>query len=286
MIETDKQQRQILRYFLGNPLTAFGSGVILLLVLIALFAPFLATHDPNAINIAERLRAPGVNHFFGTDDVGRDLFSRVLFGTRISLTMGLSAVALVFVFGCLIGGMSALLGGRVDVIIMRFMDIMLSVPGLVLAMSLAAALGPSLFNVLLALCIVRTPHYVRLMRGQALSIRNLGYVEMARVNGAGYWHILRYHIIPNGVPPVLIQATSDIGGVILAVSTLSFIGLGAQPPTAEWGAMISAGRQYILSHWWYATFPGLAILVTVMGFNLLGDGLRDLYDPKSSRRSA
>ena len=274
--------RQVLLSLSGNPLTLFGCVIVIGLVVSALLAPFIATHDPDAINISARLQPPGWEYFFGTDDVGRDIFSRVIFGARISLAVGILGVLIVFCIGLLVGGLSALLGGWVDTLIMRLLDIMLAVPGLVLAMSLAAALGPNLVNVLLALCIVRSPHYIRLMRSQALSIKNQGYVEMARINGAGRWHILRFHIIPNSLPPVLIQATSDIGGVILAVSALSFIGLGAQPPTAEWGAMVSTGRQYILNHWWYATFPGLAIMLTVLGFNLLGDGLRDVFDPKST----
>jgi peptide/nickel transport system permease protein len=176
--------------------------------------------------------------------------------------------------------MSGVIGGRFDSLTMRLMDIMLSVPSLVLIMALAAALGPSLFNAMLAITLVRIPFYVRLARGQALSIRQMGYVKAAQTFGAGRWHIVLWHVARNAMPPLLVQLSLDIGSAILMASALGFIGLGAQQPTAEWGAMVATGRNYILDHWWYSTFPGLAILVTATGFNLLGDGVRDLLDPR------
>lgn len=264
-----------------NPLATAGGAVVLGMAVLALFSPILAPYDYQQIDIANRLAAPTADHLMGTDELGRDIFSRVVFGARISLPLGIAVVACIASLGLVIGGLSGLVGGFTDAVLMRCADVVLSIPGLILAMSLAAALGPSLQNVVIALALVRLPHYVRLARGQALVVRSAGYVDAAKLAGGGTLYRLRHHILPNIATPVLIQATSDIGGVILAASSLSFLGLGAQPPTPEWGAMVSTGRQYFLTHWWYATFPGLAILITAMGFNLLGDGLRDAFDPRA-----
>jgi peptide/nickel transport system permease protein len=182
--------------------------------------------------------------------------------------------------GVLIGCFSGVVGGRVDTAIMRLMDVVLALPALVLAMALAAALGPSLFNSMLAVAIVRIPAYVRLARGQTLSLREQVFVKAARTYGASPFYILRWHLLPNAMSPIIVQATLDLGGVVLIAAALSFIGLGAQPPTAEWGALVSSGRSYMLDQWWYATFPGLAILITAMGCNLVGDGIRDMLDPR------
>jgi peptide/nickel transport system permease protein len=235
---------------------------------------------PNKINLQARLAPPSAVHWFGTDEVGRDIFARVLNGGRLSVGVGLFVVMVAGSVGSLIGGLSGVVGGRTDTAIMRLMDVVLSVPSLVLTMALAAALGPSLFNAMLAITFVRIPTYVRLARGQTLIIREAAYVKAARTFGAGPLQILRWHVAANAVSPLLVQATLDIGSTILMASALSFIGLGAQPPAAEWGAMIAVGRNHILDQWWYSAFPGLAILVTAIGFNLLGDGLRDLIDPK------
>ncbi len=266
-----------------SPLTLVGLAVIAAVLLVVLFAPLIATHDPYAIDLRARLAPPGAAHWFGTDEVGRDLFSRVVYGTRTSVGVGVAIVAISAVLGMAIGSIAGLVGGRVDTVVMRLMDVILSVHSLVLAMALAAALGPSLFNAMLAVALVRVPVYVRLVRGQALALRERDYVRAARTFGASALHIARRHIAPNALSPVIVQTTLDLGGAILTAAALSFIGLGAQQPTAEWGSMVSAGRNFLLDQWWYPTFPGLAILVTAMGFNLLGDGLRDILDPRGRR---
>ena len=263
-----------------SPLTMAGLLITVTVLLVMVFAPWLAPHEPNALNLAQRLAAPSAAHWFGTDEVGRDLFSRVLYGSRQSVGVGLFVAFASCLAGGLLGCMSGIIGGRFDGLIMRLMDIMLSVPSLVLIMALAAALGPSLFNAMLAITLVRIPFYVRLARGQALSIRQMGYVKAAETFGAGRWHMVIWHVARNAMPPLLVQLSLDIGSAILMASALGFIGLGAQQPTAEWGAMVATGRNYILDQWWYSTFPGVAILITATGFNLLGDGARDLLDPR------
>lgn len=267
-----------------SPLTVVGLLMIALVLFAILIMPDLVHIAPNRIDLRARLAAPAFDHWFGTDEVGRDIFVRVLYGGRISVGVGLFVVALSASVGTTIGGLSGILGGKVDTAIMRLMDVVLAVPSLVLTMALAAALGPSLWNAMLAIALVRIPTYVRLARGQTLVVREAPYVKAARVFRATPLQILRWHVVPNILSPILVQATLDIGAAILMASALSFIGLGAQPPTAEWGAMVAAGRNYILDQWWYATFPGLAILFTAAGFNLLGDGLRDLADPKQKAR--
>ncbi len=264
-----------------NWLTLTGCTIVLLITLLAILAPLLAPYDPVTIDIPSRLQPPGTEHWFGTDEMGRDIFSRVLYGCRISLQVGLYIVLLAAIIGTAIGSTAGYLGGKTDSVVMTIMDMILSFPSLVLAMALAAALGPSLFNAMLAVAIVKIPVYVRLVRGQVLSLRERQYVKAARTFGASPAWIITRHIIPNCLAPVLIQLTLGIGEAILTASSLSFIGLGAQPPAPEWGAMISTARIYILDQWWYATFPGLAIFITVVGFNLLGDGIRDILDPRS-----
>jgi len=264
-----------------NPLAWIGGVTILLIILMVALADIFASHAPNAIDLAARLAPPSNTHWLGTDEVGRDLYSRILHGGRQSIVIGFFVVIVAGLVGTIIGAFSGLVGGRMDTIIMRLMDVVLSVPSLVLIMALAAALGPSLINAALAIAMVRIPFYVRLARGQALQIREMQFVTAAISFNARRWHILRYHILPNILSPTLIQATLDIGNTILLAAALSFIGLGAQQPTAEWGAMVATGRRFILDQWWYATFPGLAILITATAFNLLGDGLRDILDPKN-----
>ncbi|KFE48490.1 D-ala-D-ala transporter subunit [Pseudomonas syringae] len=270
-----------LRYQIGrSPLTIAGLVISAFVLFCMIFAPWLAPYDPNALDLIHRLAPPSAQHWFGTDEVGRDLLSRVLYGSQQSVGVGLFVAFTSCLIGGLLGCMSGVIGGRFDSLIMRLMDIMLSVPSLVLIMALTAALGPSLFNAMLAITLVRIPFYVRLARGQALSIRQMGYVKAAQTFGAGRWHIVLWHVARNATPPLLVQLSLDIGAAILMASALGFIGLGAQQPTAEWGAMVATGRNYILDQWWYSTFPGLAILLTATGFNLLGDGVRDLLDPR------
>lgn len=267
-----------------SPLTAAGALLILLVLSCTAFAPFIAPYDPNAINLSARLASPSLIHPFGTDEVGRDLLSRVIYGARASVGVGLAIVGISTVIGSVIGAFSGLAGGRTDTVIMRIMDVLLSFPPLVMAMALAAALGPSLFNAMLAIAVVRIPFYTRLARGQALALRERAYVRAAETFGSRPLGVVQRHILPNALAPIVVQATLDIGLAILTASALSFIGLGAQQPTAEWGAMVSTGREYLLDQWWYPTFPGLAILLTASGFNLLGDGLRDLLDPRVRAR--
>ena len=268
----------------SSPLTVVGLVMIVTVLLLLLFAPLIATHDPNAINLKMRLLAPSAAHWFGTDEVGRDLFSRVIYGGQLSVGVGVFVVAIAGISSTLLGCISGIMGGKVDTLMMRIMDVVLSVPSLVITMALAAALGPSLVNAMFAMALVRIPFYVRLARGQALTIREMPYVKAAKIFGASNWQILRWHVARNAMPPLIVQATLDLGGAILMASALSFIGLGAQQPTAEWGAMVSTGRNYILDQWWYSAFPGFAILFTATGFNLLGDGVRDLLDPKQKGR--
>ncbi|HFK7406297.1 TPA: D,D-dipeptide ABC transporter permease [Escherichia coli] len=270
----------------GAVLTVTGAVIIVLMLLMMIFSPWLATHDPNAIDLTARLLPPSAAHWFGTDEVGRDLFSRVLVGSQQSILAGLVVVAIAGMIGSLLGCLSGVLGGRADAIIMRIMDIMLSIPSLVLTMALAAALGPSLFNAMLAIAIVRIPFYVRLARGQALVVRQYTYVQAAKTFGASRWHLISWHILRNSLPPLIVQASLDIGSAILMAATLGFIGLGAQQPSAEWGAMVANGRNYVLDQWWYCAFPGAAILLTAVGFNLFGDGIRDLLDPKAGGKQS
>ncbi len=267
-----------------SPLTLGGGAVVLIVLFLVIFAPVFATHDPNAIDLRARLAAPSWDHFFGTDEVGRDLYSRILYGGRQSVAVGFFVVVVAGSIGTFIGAFAGLIGGRVDVVIMRMMDVVLSVPSLVLIMALAAALGPSLINAAIAIALVRIPVYVRISRGQTLLIREMSFVTAAETFKASKLHILRWHILPNILSPVMVQATLDLGSTILLASALSFIGLGAQQPTAEWGAMVATGRNYILDQWWYSAFPGFAILITATAFNLLGDGIRDILDPKQKAR--
>lgn len=270
----------------SSPLTLIGGVIIVLILLLMVLSPWITPYDPNAINLSARLLPPSASHWFGTDEVGRDLFSRVLVGSQQSVVAGLVVVGIAGGLGSLLGCLSGVMGGRADAIIMRIMDIMLSIPSLVLTMALAAALGPSLFNAMLAIAIVRIPFYVRLARGQTLVVRQFTYVQAARTYGASRWHLISWHILRNSLPPLIVQASLDIGSAILMAATLGFIGLGAQQPSAEWGAMVAIGRNYVLDQWWYCAFPGAAILITAVGFNLVGDGIRDLLDPKAGGKQS
>lgn len=264
-----------------SPLTLVGAAVVLGVVVVAALAPVLAPYPPDEVNFASRLLPPGPQHWFGTDELGRDILSRVIWGSRASVGAGFLIVAVAVSVGLVVGSISGYFGGRLDTAIMRLMDIVLGFPSLILAMALAAALGPNLTNAMLAVAFVRIPVYVRLVRGQSLQVREREFVKGARCFGASHLWIIVRHVLPNSISPVIVQATLDIGGAILTASALSFLGLGAQPPLSEWGAMVASGRRFILDQWWYPTFPGLAIFVTAMGFNLCGDGLRDLFDPRA-----
>lgn len=274
-------QFRYLRYFTKRyPLTVTGAVIIFLVVMVSLAAPLVSPHNPYTLNLTDRLKPPGGTYLLGTDELGRDILSRIIYGARLSLLAGVGIVGIAGLFGIVVGSISGLLGGKVDQAVMRLMDIMLAFPSLVLALALSAALGPNFRNSILAIAIVKIPVYVRLVRGQALSIKERQFVKASQTFGAPKVWIISRHIIPNCLSPVVVQATLGIGEAILIAATLSFIGLGAQPPAAEWGAMVSMGRIYLLDQWWYASFPGIAIFITVIGFNLFGDGVRDMLDPR------
>lgn len=266
---------------LRNRLAALGLTFILIWTVIAIIAPWIAPHDPYATNMANKLQAPSASHWFGTDNFGRDIFSRVLYGARISIWTGLIAVGISFVIGVPLGGIAAYYGGRTGTIIMRLMDILLSFPSLVLSMAIAASIGAGLTSAMIAVGIVGIPEFARLMFGQTVSLREKEYIEASRAIGVKNTVILYRHILPNALAPLMVQATLGMGFAILTASSLSFLGLGVKPPIAEWGAMISEGREYIISgQWWLVTFPGLSIATSILGFNLLGDGFRDVLDPR------
>jgi peptide/nickel transport system permease protein len=260
--------------------------VIVLLILIAIFAPWISPYPTHAIsdtNPTDKLLAPSDKYIFGTDELGRDLLSRVIFGTRISLQTALVAVGLALLIGVPLGAIAGGLGGVADEIIMRVTDVFLSFPPLLLAIAIAAFLGPNLQNAMLSIAISWWPWYTRIVRGQAVSIRERQFVRAARAIGTPMPQIIFKHIMPNTMAPVIVQASMDIGGVILTIASLSFLGLGAQAPTPEWGLLISTSRTYFLNAWWYSTFPGIAIFITVLVFNLVGDGIREVLDPRTRK---
>ncbi len=273
----------ILRRFTKEKTAVFGLLVILLFALLAVFAPVLAPFDPLAQDIPNGLAPPSSEHWMGTDKLGRDIFSRMLYGARISLGAGLGVVIMAGLLGTAVGIVAGYVGGWLDEALMRVTDIFFAFPSLILAMAIAGALGPSLQNALIAVAVVTWPVYARLIRGQVLVLRDREFVLAARSVGASHSLILRRHLFPNTLSPLLVQASFEMGTVILAVAGLSFIGFGAQPPTPEWGVMISEGRNYITTHWWLTFFPAMAMLFAVAGFNLVGDGLRDVLDPRLRR---
>lgn len=281
--ERRRELRRLTRRLFANPLSAAGLALVVAFILLALAAPLMAPQDPLAMDPAGRLAAPDASHWFGTDDGGRDVFSRVIHGTRASLLTALGILLIASTIGTAIGLASGWFGGWVDEALMRLTDMFLAFPALVLAMGLAAALGPSLVNAMLATALVWWPWYARLVRGQALHLKHETFVEAARVAGASGLRIAVRHILRNCLTPIIVQMSLDIGYAILTLASLSFIGLGAQPPTPEWGSMISVGRDYFLDQWWIVTFPGLAIFLSVMAFNLLGDGLQETLSPRLRR---
>lgn len=269
------------RAFLAESrLNLLGVVLVTLILLLAVFGPLVTPQNPDQINLLAILQRPSIHHWFGTDDVGRDIFSRVLTGGRISIEVAIVILSLSVTFGTILGILSGLAGGLVDELIMRVTDLFLAFPGFILAAAISATLGPSLQHTVLALAVVFWPWYTRLVRGQVLSLREREFVLASRVVGAGTLWIATRHLVRNVLPIVTVQVSLDVGYAILATSALSFLGLGAQPPSAEWGAMITDGRSYIQTAWWWTTFPGLALALTVLGFNLLGDGLRDWIDPR------
>jgi peptide/nickel transport system permease protein len=264
-----------------KPLGALGAAIALALVVVAVLHPFIATHDPNAISPDELLKGPSRAHYFGTDNFGRDVFSRVVYGAGISLQVSVTAVLIGTVLGTVIGVLSGYFGGAVDLALQRVVDAALSFPGLVLALALVGLVGPSVRNVSIAIGIVTFPSLSRIVRGPVLSIKEQAYVEAARGVGAGHLRLMVRHILPNIMAVIIVVATARLGSAILVESSLSFLGLGPPPPTPTWGAMLSGDAIYIMhTAWWLAVFPGAAITLVVLGFNLFGDALRDVLDPR------
>lgn len=275
------------RSILRSPLTLVGCIMLLFLILTAILAPWIAPYPKHAFGATEiknKFRSPCLSHPFGTDELGRDIFSRVVYGSRISLQAGSVAISLALAIGIPLGLLAGYFGGIVDEIIMRTVDVFLSFPPLLLALAIAAMLGPSLTNAMVAIAIAWWPWYTRLLRGEAVSVRERDYVQAAKALGASWRRIIFRHLLPNTIVPVVIQASMDFGSVILTSASLSFLGLGAQPPLPEWGLMVSTARTYFLTYWWVGTFPGLAIFLSVLAFNLVGDGLRELMDPRLRRK--
>jgi peptide/nickel transport system permease protein len=272
--------RRLLR---ASPLITTGGAVALLIVLVALLAPLLAPFPGDAgsaTNPVAALQAPSLHHLFGTDQVGRDVFSRVLYGARVSPLVALFVLVIACVVGIPLGVAAGYFGGVADDVIMRVTDVFLAFPSLLLSLAFAAVLPPSLTSLTIAIAITWWPWYTRLIRGQAASVAGRPYVESCRALGIPTWRILLRHVLPNAVTPLIVQVSLDVGGVILTASALSFLGLGAQDPTPDWGLMVAEGENYFTTQWWLVTYPGLAILLTALAFNLLGDGLRDVLDPR------
>jgi peptide/nickel transport system permease protein len=261
-----------------------GLVLVLAFLVLAAIGPFVVPYPEDArgaVHLDNKLRPPGARHWFGTDEVGNDVYTQVVVGARVSLQVGLVITLVAAGIGVPLGVIAGYFRGPVGEVIMRVTDLFLSVPGLVLALAIVGALGPGIVNAMIALSLVWWPGYVRLVESKALSLRSEVFVEAARAVGSGRFRIIFVHILPNCLSPIIVKTSMDMGLAILAAASLGFIGLGAQPPTPEWGAMISHGRNYLPTWWWYSAFPGLFIYLTVLGFNLLGDGLRDILDPKS-----
>lgn len=274
---------RVARYVIAeNPVTLFAFALLLVLVGCAAFGPSLVPYDPLATQAAQALRPPSAAHWFGTDQLGRDVFSRVVVATRLDLLIAVSAVLLSMSAGSLVGGAIGYFGGALDTTISRVVDVLMAFPLFVLAMAMVAALGNSVSSIVYATAIINLPFYIRLARAEVKVRKNLGYVEAARVGGSGDWRILRAILLPNILPPLVVQASLNLGWAVLNAAGLSFIGLGIRAPTPEWGIMVAEGAQHIVSgRWWLALFPGLALMIAVYAFNLVGDGLRDIVDPRS-----
>jgi peptide/nickel transport system permease protein len=272
-----------IRSIVRNPTAFVGLVIVAVLVLLAIFAPGLTMgKSPLVQDLARRLAAPSAAHWFGTDELGRDIFARTLYGARVTLTIVLLVSVVVAPVGLAVGTVAGYLGGWVDAVLMRITDIFLAFPRLVLALAFAAALGPGIENAVIAISLTAWPPYARIARSETMTIARSDFIQAVVLQGASTWRILFRHIVPLCLSSVIVRLTLDMAGIILTAAGLGFLGLGAQPPTAEWGAMVSSGRDVILDQWWVATIPGLAIFIVSLGFNLLGDGLRDVFDPKST----
>jgi peptide/nickel transport system permease protein len=281
---TARELRRYARVFARSAASLLGLGLVLVFLLMAALGPWIVPYPEDArgtVHLDRKLLPPSARHWFGTDEVGTDIYTRVVLGTRVSLRIGLIITVLAAAIGVPLGIVAGYVGGPLGETIMRVTDIFLSVPALVLALAIVGALGPGITNVIVALGLVWWPGYVRLVQSKTLALKGQAFVEAARAVGTGRLRIVFLHILPNCVSPITVKASMDMGSAILAAAGLGFIGLGAQPPYPEWGAMISHGRNYLPTWWWYSAFPGLFIYLTVLGFNLLGDGLRDILDPQS-----
>lgn len=264
-----------------NPLAVVGAVIILVLILTAAFAPWIATHDPLAQTLTDRLLPPSGDHWMGTDELGRDIWSRVVFGARITLVIVAMVAILAAPAGLIIGAVAGYFGGWVDKVLMGVTDVFLSMPKLILALAFVAALGPGIENAIIAIAITSWPGYARIARAETLTFKNAEYIAAIRLQGASSLRVILGHVLPLCTSSMIVRVTLDMAGIILTAAGLGFIGLGAQPPLPEWGAMISRGRTFILDQWWVATMPGFAIIVVSLGFCFLGDGLRDVLDPKN-----
>ncbi|MDQ0134454.1 peptide/nickel transport system permease protein [Neorhizobium galegae] len=274
---------RILHKLADEPLGMIGFIILAILVLVAVFAPLIAPYDPAAQTLSDALQPPSLAHLAGTDEFGRDIFSRLVHGTRITIQTVLSVSVIVGPIGLVIGVVAGFFGGRTDAILMRATDIVLSFPSLILALAFAAALGAGLGTAIVAISLTAWPPIARLARAEALVVRNADYVAAARLYGASPLRILFLYIAPMCIPSVIVRLTLNMAGIILTAASLGFLGLGAQPPLPEWGAMISSGRKFMLDYWWVAVMPGVAILLTSLAFNIAGDTLRDLLDPRHAR---
>ena len=271
--------------FRRNPLAMIGLFISLALIFMSIFAPLLAPYDPIAQSLGTRLQPPfSPGHWMGTDDFGRDIWSRILFGSRITLYIVLLVILTAPLVGLIIGTVAGYFGGWVDSVLMRITDIFLAFPKLILALALVAVLGPGMENAVLAIALTSWPPYARVSRAETLTVRNSDYIAATRLQGASAARLIWGHVMPMCLPSEIIRVTLDMAGVILTAAGLGFLGLGVQPPLPEWGLMISAGRKFLFEQWWVATMPGLAIFIVSLGFNLLGDGLRDVLDPRSASK--
>ena len=280
-----RKARPFWRRVYRNVGAVLGIALLMLVTLVGIFAPQISPYDPLAIDLSQKFQPPSRQHLFGTDELGRDMFSRVVMGTRISFQVAGEVLLIAGTIGIFLGIIAGYRGGIVDEVIMRAADIFLAFPSFLLAMAIVAALGASIQNAILAIAIAWWPRYARLLRGQVLAVKNLPFVDAARSIGAGDFRVMLGHVLPNCLAPLVVQFTTDAGAAILNTSALSFVQLGARPPMPEWGLMISQGRNFIVNYWWIPTFPGLAIALAVGGFMFLGDGLRDLWDPQLRGRS-
>jgi peptide/nickel transport system permease protein len=270
--------------FMENRLAVVGLAIILLLITTAALAPFIAPYPPNSPDLSERLTPMSGAHWLGTDELGRDILSRIIFGSRLTLYVIVLVAIIAAPVGLLIGTVAGYAGGWLDAVLMRITDIFLAFPKLILALAFVSALGPGIENAIIAIAITSWPPYARIARAETITIRNADFIKAARLQGAGPTRLVWGHIVPLCLSSLIVRVTLDMAGIILTAAGLGFLGLGAQPPLPEWGAMISSGRKYMLDQWWVAAMPGIAIFVVSLGFNLLGDGLRDVLDPKAEGR--